>query len=305
MIKSLTVTNEYGDSIKIVLTDDDPSHGLMIESIDGLGPAKANINTAQLATMDGSYYNSARLDQRNIVIGLILDYVSYSSVEEARLNTYKYFPIKRKVKLTIETDRRTVETEGYVESNEPEIFSSEFEKIQISIICPDPYFYGVEDGMSSFYTISSAFEFEFENASLTDNLLKFGTINESREQNIYYNGDVEVGVVLHLKANGYVGTIIIQNQTTNETMKIDSGVLEAAAGEAIKAGDEIFISTVRGNKYAILVRNLEQINILNSLGKNIEWLHLTRGDNLFAIRIDEGFENVEFDIQYRIAYEGV
>lgn len=304
MIKSLTVTNEYGETVKIVLTDDNPSHGMLIESIDGLGPAKANINTAQLATMDGTYYNSARLDQRNVVVKMKFDYISSTSVEEARLNSYKYFPIKRNVKLVVETDKRTVETIGYIESNEPDIFS-DFEGAQISIICPDPYLYGEEGDSVSFFTVDSAFEFEFENASLTDNLLEFGTINESREQNIYYEGDADVGVVLHIKAIGGVGDIIIQNQKTQETMKIDTNVLEAVAGEPIKSGDEIFVSTVRGSKFATLVRDGEQINILNSLGKNIEWIRLTRGDNLLSLRIDDGFENVIFDIQYRIAYEGV
>ena len=139
MIKALTVTNPYGEPVRIVLANEDARHGLLIKSIDGLGPAKANINVVQMATLDGSYYNSARLDQRNIVIGLIFN----GDIENARLNTYEDFPIKGEVKLEIETDRRTVYTKGYVESNEPDIFSKQ-EEAQISIICPDPYFYDVE-----------------------------------------------------------------------------------------------------------------------------------------------------------------
>ena len=55
MIKSITITNYLGESIKIFLAQDNPDHGLLIKSIEGLGPAKANINTTNLATNDGSF----------------------------------------------------------------------------------------------------------------------------------------------------------------------------------------------------------------------------------------------------------
>ena len=70
MIRSVTVTNYLGEWVKITLADDRPEHGLLIKSIEGLGPAKANINTTYLATNDGSLYNSARLEERNIVMQL-------------------------------------------------------------------------------------------------------------------------------------------------------------------------------------------------------------------------------------------
>ena len=47
------------------------------------------------------------------------------SIEDLRQKSYKYFPLKKSVELTIETDNRYVKTTGYVESNEPNIFSSQ------------------------------------------------------------------------------------------------------------------------------------------------------------------------------------
>ena len=85
--------------------------------------------------MDGSIFASARATERNIVLTLIL--LPIPSIESVRQKTYSFFPIKKAVTLLVETDNRLVETTGYVESNEPNIFSQQ-ESTQISIICPDP-----------------------------------------------------------------------------------------------------------------------------------------------------------------------
>ena len=69
MIKSVTVVNYLGESIKIELTKPDVS-GFVIKYITGLGPVKAEINNTEISTGDGAIYNSARLNSRNIVLGL-------------------------------------------------------------------------------------------------------------------------------------------------------------------------------------------------------------------------------------------
>jgi hypothetical protein len=66
MIKSVTVTNYLGESIKMELGFPEKS-GFLIQNIDGLGPGKATINLTQFATSDGSLFNSAKLNERNIV----------------------------------------------------------------------------------------------------------------------------------------------------------------------------------------------------------------------------------------------
>ena len=139
MIKSLKVTNHLGESLVLELMRPEKS-GLIVREISGLGPSKATINTSDVATMDGSVYNSSRRENRNIVLDLMM--YPFPTIEDSRLLTYRYFPIKKQVRLEIETDNLNVHTYGYVESNEPDIFSEE-ESTQISIICPDPNFYDV------------------------------------------------------------------------------------------------------------------------------------------------------------------
>lgn len=305
MIKSVTITNYLGESVKIVLSEANPSHGMIIKKIDGLGPAKANINVTDLATNDGSLFNSARLDKRNITMQLLL--TPAPDIETSRQRTYKYFPIKREVEFLIELDNRIAKTTGYVESNEPDIFSK-MEEMSISLICGDPYFYSAgENGINStvFYGIEPMFEFIFENESLSENLIEFGSIENETEKTVYYDGDAEVGVTITIHAIGDVHNIIIYNTGTREHMEIDTDKIEQITGSGIIAGDTIIINTVRGNKSIYLLRDGYYTNILNSLSRNSDWFQITKGDNVFAYVCEDGSENLEFKIENQVIYEGV
>jgi len=307
MIKSITVTNYLGDSIKLELGRPEKS-GFLIGSVSGLGPGKANINTTEVSTNDGSLFNSARLNQRNIVFEFIfVETINGESIEDVRQKSYKYFPLKKKLDLLIETDNRIAKTTGYVESNEPNIFSSR-EGTQISIICPDPNFYSAgPDGNNTtfFYGIEPVFEFPFSNESLTDPLITFGNIHFKTENVITYKGDMEIGVTIHIHAIGEVENITIYNTGTREIMRIDTVKLEALTGSGIVAGDDIIIKTQKGDKSITLIREGQYINILNCLGREPDWFTLTKGDNIFAFTAESGTTNLRFWIENKVIYEGV
>ena len=144
MIYGFTVENHLGESLKFTLSDANPDHGLIVKEITGLGPVKAAINISDYATYDGGQFNSARAEKRNITITFKIrgNYEEHiGAVEYSRQLTYKYFPLKKRVHLIFDQfDHRCVDTYGYVESNEPNIFSDD-EETTISILCDDPYFY--------------------------------------------------------------------------------------------------------------------------------------------------------------------
>jgi len=332
MINSVTVTNYLGESLKMEMRFPEKS-GFLIQDITGLGPSKANINSTELSTSDGSLYNSARVTSRNIVLSLKL--LWNPTIETTRQKSYKYFPIKKRVRLLIETDNRTCETYGYVESNEPNIFSSQ-ETTQISIICPDPYLYSTgEDGnnVTIFSGIESLFEFPFSNEldiSTEDgevffvspttligpttlmlmgatllNQIEFGEVVLNQEQTIYYTGDAEIGVMIYIHALGDVTNLTIYNSGTRESMKIDTTRLTTMTGFGIIEGDDIIISTIKGNKYIKLLRSGIYSNILNCLDKDADWFQLTKGDNVFAFTADTGITSLQFRIENQTVYEGV
>lgn len=307
MIYSIVVTNYLGDRIKLELGKPDVS-GFLIKSITGLGPAKANVNTTEVSTNDGSLFNSARLSQRNIVLDMVFINTVYGeSIEDLRQKSYKYFPLKKSVELTIETDNRYVKTTGYVESNEPNIFSSQ-EGTQISIICPDPYFYSAgEDGnnVTNFYSIDPMFEFPFSNESLDEPLLVFGEIQIKTEGVITYHGDSEIGVMIYIHAIGPATNINIYNTETREVMRINTEKISSLTGKGIVASDDIVINTAKGEKSITLIREGVSYNILNCLDKNTDWFTLAKGDNIFAFTADSGATNLQFRVENKVIYEGV
>lgn len=301
MIKSITVTNYLGDSIKLELAKPETS-GFIVESITGLGPGSANINTTETSTNDGAMFNSSRVSSRNIVISL--RYMWKETIEDTRQLSYKYFPIKRKVTLLIETDNRVSEIEGYVESNEPNIFSKE-EGTDISIVCPYPFFYSVSDRVTSFGGIEPMFEFPFSNESLTEPLLEFSEIRKFPDRNIVYTGDAEVGVTISIRASGEATNITLYNITTREVMRINTDTIKAITGSGIIDRDEIVISTVKGSKSAVLIREGKTTNILNSINRDAVWFQISKGNNIFAYTAESGQNNLQIEISNRVLYEGV
>lgn len=304
MIRAITVTNYLGDSIRLDLARPEES-GFAVKSITGLGPGTASINATEIATNDGSLVNSARLSSRNIVISL--RFLWKDSIEDVRQLSYKYFPIKRKVELLIETDNRIAEIEGYVESNDPNIFSKE-EVTDISIICPNPFFYSAGEGginTTVFYGIEPAFEFPFSNESLSEGLLEFSHIRNQMEQVVKYAGDAEIGVTITIHAVGEASNITIYNTGTREIMFIDTDKLASLTGSGIVARDDIVICTEKGRKSISLLREGKTTNILNCLSKDSEWFQLVKGDNVFAYTAETGGSNLQFKIENHVIYEGV
>lgn len=304
MIKSVTVINYLGEKLKMELRRPEKS-GFLIREITGLGPPKANINATENSTDDGSVFNSARLDSRNIVLKLVL--FPNPTIEDTRQSSYRYFPIKKPVTLVIETDNRICEISGYVETNTPDIFSKQ-ESLSISIICHDPYFYSYgEDGTNLvvFHGIEPNFEFPLCNDSLDENLIEFGIFTQDSYQTVYYTGDAEIGLNITIHAVGEASNITIFNTRTRESMKIDTDKLAKITGSGIIAGDQILICTVKRNKSIRLLRNGVYTNILNCLDRDTDWFQISKGDNLFAYTVEAGASSLQFQIENRTIYEGV
>lgn len=304
MIYSVKVTNYLGESIVLELARPEKS-GLVIEEIEGLGPPKANISMTDITNGDGSVYNSARTDPRNIVIHF--RFMEFPTVESSRNIVYKFFPIKKPVTLEFQTELKRATIVGYVESNEPNIFE-ENSGTEISILCPDPYFYASGPGALNtviFYGIEPLFEFPFSNESLTENLIVFGEVIRNANENLKYDGEVETGITIKIVAMGDVRGLTIYNLDTREMMKIDTDKLSAITGSEIVEFDEITIVTVKGKKSVTLLRDGVYKNILNCITKDSDWFQLSKGDNPFAYTADYGTENLQFTIQYETLYEGI
>jgi hypothetical protein len=147
MLTAVHVHNELGGVLQLPMDALATDSEYVIEGIDGLEPVKADIVTNTFVTMDGGAFQNARRTQRNIVIvlGFNPSFATTDPYGELRRSLYSYFAPKSKVRLQfLSSNLETVEAVGFVESFESSIFSRE-PKVQISVICPDPYFYSLND----------------------------------------------------------------------------------------------------------------------------------------------------------------
>lgn len=301
MIKSIEVENFRGETMLMELSYPERS-GMIVKEITGIGSGQADINISEMVTTDGGKYNSARLGTRNIVI--TLQYCEKPSVEENRRKSYKFFPTKKKLILRFNTDGGTRTIEGYTESNEPNIFSKE-EESQISIVCPDPYFYdnNYTDMVLSGYT--PLFEFPFSNESLTENLIQFDELKTDKRVSFVYEGEADTGALLIIKANGIAKNIRFANIETGTKMEINMDKFPSSIGTQMISNDRIEISTYLGNRNAFLVRNGIKYNIINSLGRHSDWFTLQAGVNTFVYTADVGESLLDVSLNYKNVYEGV
>ena len=110
--------------------------------ISGLTRPKATINRSKLAGANASRISGAQISERNIVLTV----VPQDDGEAMRQELYNILPFDTMLRFYIETERRQVFIDGYVEdlggdADEPN--GEEFAP-QISIVCPFPWFQSVK-----------------------------------------------------------------------------------------------------------------------------------------------------------------
>lgn len=306
MIYSATVINHLNE--KLVLDFDDPdSSGFAVTNVSGLGPGSVNINMSELSSMDGSIYISGRKASRNIVFTLI--FMDSPSIEENRHKSYRFFQLNKPITMIFETDQRTLKILGYVESNEPTIFSS-MEGSQISVICPEPYFYD-SNGNVEIWTNNYAvpcFRFPFINEYIERPTLKFSeTFDEDGTFPYFYSGDVDTGFVMELEllsSNGF-GDITIYNKTTGEELFIDSDVIQIITGRFFGNEDIITISTIPRKKNIYLSREGKKSNILSCVPIESKWPVLVPGENRIGYSSSLNKERIRMTLSHPILYQGV
>lgn len=299
-VVAVTVTNHNGESLRMEYKHPS-SAGLFITNMTGLGSPKANINMTDYAVIDGAMYNSSRAQSRNITMTVqpFLD-----DMEMHRHRCYELFPVKKKVRLLIETVRRTCYIDGFVETCEPNIFTKE-QRVFVSILCPDPYFREPATTRSMYYRAAPVFHFPIGTVE-NPPLYELGILSDNYQViNVDYDGDADTGILLYLEMDGQVGDITLTNSMTRETMQISTDRVAVMTGQALGAGDAIEISTFPGNKYINLVRNGEKTNLISALTRDSDWLRLTVGDNQFAYTAVSGKENIVVRVEYATAFVGI
>ena len=339
MITSVKVIHQNGSSWMTCVLDDPESSGYALTSIEGISPGKANINIKDIATLDGGVFQNSRLPVRNIVLNyLIMDYVrmdeppyalKYEPIEKSRKDFYNWFGLKKLVTIIIETDYpllgggiRRYMIQGYVESVEPDIFSQE-ESIQVSILCPRPYFQllnseGGSDINVTAFNQGGSFTFPWSNPMHLETI-EFGSPNDvARTYDILvdYEGDIDTGVIYTVDFIGAYDNNMIWfehygvgfESELETTMRFNYLAYKAAGNPRVQAGDKLVISTMAGKKSAILHHAGKELNVFSYIEIFDDWIALHQGVNRLRVRcptFPEELPNIFVSMEYPTLCSGV
>ena len=303
MIEAVRVTTQRGESLTMELSHPEKC-GLLISEVDGISTGDATVNVTNFGVLDGGVFNSARIGTRNITIDFY--YLFYPDIETARHIAYYYFPIKEQVELAFITDHRTVTTSGYVESNDTMIFSQQ-ESGQVSILCPDPFFYDEEDYEVSINSLGAEFEFPFSNESLDEPLICFGDYTFSVEKELEYSGDVSVGFVMDIRfLDSELEHLRIVEVTTNTDIDIDIREIESLYGIKFVLDDHLVFSTIRGNRFIEYRHADSSTNLLGYFYRKFTWFELKPGINTYYFESsDFNLQSVDITMSYKTVHGGV
>lgn len=291
---TLKIENPIGEVIE--LTHDETKYQVI--DVDGLDPPKANITNTQIAGMDGSRHASSRLEERNMTLLVKIN----GNVEKNRLTLYRYFGTKQWCKIYYRNGSRDVYAEGYVETTECGLFTNN-EQMQVSVICPDPYFYAVQDIWSNISQVLGLFEFPFAfgangvvEDTITDDAIEFSVYIKDRIVNIYNEGEADTGVIIDITCTGAVVNPTIYNVDTRESFGLKA---------TFQKNDHIVINTNPGQKSVYMTRDGIEMNYINKLVRDSTWLTLEMGDNMLTYSADEGADDMQIIFKHRSKYKAV
>lgn len=214
-----------------------------LRNADGLGAVTAEVNTTKLGSIDGEDFVGSNVGKRNIVLtlGLTPDWNEWT-MSRLRRVLDKYFMPKLNIRLVFETmEFSPVEIFGYIESNEPNMFSKDPEHV-ISIICPKLYFTSVDPTVIDGQTDMSPLAIDYEgNVETGMNVIVLDTftpgtdpawakirVNDSLENSIYVTAPTLLNENLHFNSipgDKYIKRINISGAETsllNSAVIVDS-----------------------------------------------------------------------------------
>lgn len=258
--------NSRGDVITLTGNETD----YQIISIRGLNPPSARLNTSSVAGLDGAMFNSARLNTRNIVITAKIN----GDVESNRQNLYRYCPTKEKVRFYFKNNNRDVYIDGYVDTVECDLFSNS-ERMQISIICPQPYFMDTSETHVDGRSTNSLFTFPF--SIDVGHPIPFSEIVVDNTIDLFNDSESEIGAIIDITVGDAVNSIMIRNTGTGETFTLSAAFL---------AGDHITIDTIKGQKSVTLLRDGVYSNLFGAMQRGSVFFQLATGDNFFSYVVD-------------------
>ena len=337
MLKSVFVINHHDERYELPLSNFEES-GFLIKDISGMGPIATSINTSSGALSPGEFFNSSKIQPRNIVLNLLY-YPDSGLIENQRRLGYKIFEVNTPIDIEFYTDKAHVVAHGYVETHEP-VFFSEMCETSISIVCPDPFLYSRNEKIFSMSNLVRTFKFylsprtkppenvvtdaAFKNPDpydppynldpdhggdpRMDNTLMMGYYDRSSIKKLYNEGNAsDIGMIIRVvvSADGLTGFTFC-NLTNGKRIEFDDDVMAQIVPDGgLLPGDELIISSKRGDKHILVRRSGNVYNVLPAKVYSSDWVTLDSGENELYYYCNGGDNTADVSVIYTPAFLGV
>lgn len=276
----ITIENARGEALNLSA---DPRYEPILT---GTGPPPATINRAKMGVADGTRYNSATVGERNLLLTVYLK----RDIARARLNLYKYVTTKAYIKIRYQADDLDVWIDGYVESTEVDPWTLS-QNLQVSIICPNPYWHDATETYTDASNVTALFEFPF---AIESEGVELSTVESLASTIIVNHGHVETGITFEILAKVRSLQPRIYNVSTGEFIGFYADLF---------AGDRLVVCTTDGRKSVTHIRDGVETNYINTLMEGSAWLKMPVGSSEFSYTVDEG--EIELGVYHTNLYAGV
>lgn len=254
--------------------------------LTGTGPPDATINRVKASTADGTQYNSATVNERDLGLTVYL----LGDIAQARLNLYRWLGTKQPITIYYQADGLDVYTEGYIEKVAVDPWSSN-QFVAATIICPHPFWREMSDTYTNASNVVPLFELPFWT---DDTGIELSTFSAESSTIINNMGTVEAGVTFVLTATTRSFQPKIYNLTSGQFMGFLVDMLP---------GDQLEICTCTGQKHVTHIRDGVRTNYINTMMEGSAWLQMAIGANEFSYTVDDG--DCTLGIYYTNEYIGV
>lgn len=232
----------------------------ILTQVTGTSPAAATINESTIVGADGVRTTGKKTNKRNLVFTLHIR----GDCERNREELYDIFTPKNEIRLYCTTTRKKVYIDGIVESNECDPYTND-QIMQISVLCPYPYFKDAIDRTTDNSIESNGFTFPFQVEY--DESFIFGEMALDNSCILYNYGKIKTGITIDITLLSNYSSIKIYNyDNANEYIGFNHTFL---------ADDIIHINTNQGAiDRATITRNGVTSNLLSKLMNGSTWIKL-------------------------------
>ena len=264
----------------------------MLKSVDGVSSYDNNVTVSDHTMTDGAEYLGSIQQKRNIVItGKMLgDLLSNKEKLYEVFNTGDIGDI-----YITDSDGEQRTAEYYTEKVDADGNGIPTKAFTVSLICPDPAFYGVDEEKYSMSNWVSLFEFEHR-----FKLEPFGKRSEKRNVVIDYKSGVPTGLKIVITASGDVVNPSVVNTLQNKRITIG----DSQYPFKLSAGQSLTITTGDCDKHVLYNDGYTEKEINQYLTENSDFFQLVYGENPIGYTADSGIEAMTIDIYFRRKYRG-